>query len=220
MNYFAHALPFLDEPYVAAGTGVPDWLTVADRGCRIRRKSARSLVGDPDPIIDAVGRGTLQHLLDDARFHETRAFMELTLAFTAVIRDLLSTERGFRPSFLAHLLVEVLLDASLVARREEQVRRYYDLLDEIDPAAVEAAVNRMAVRPTARLAGMITGFCRERILWDYLDDGKLWGRLNQVMRRVKFPPLEESFCEVLPELRRRVAEREAELLAGIPVALS
>ena len=28
MNYFAHALPFLDDPYLAAGTGVPDWLSV------------------------------------------------------------------------------------------------------------------------------------------------------------------------------------------------
>ena len=31
MNYFAHALPFLDQPYFMAGTAVPDWLTVVDR---------------------------------------------------------------------------------------------------------------------------------------------------------------------------------------------
>ena len=39
MNYFAHALPFLDDdPYFVAGTGVPDWLSVADRDVRVRLK--------------------------------------------------------------------------------------------------------------------------------------------------------------------------------------
>ena len=41
MNYFAHALPFLDRPYFVAGTAVPDWLTVADRRCGCGRNTPK-----------------------------------------------------------------------------------------------------------------------------------------------------------------------------------
>jgi hypothetical protein len=41
-------------------------------------------------------------------------------------------------------------------------------------------------------------------------------RLNQIMRRLGFPPLPESFVEVLPAARRLTALRSEELLEGIP----
>jgi len=216
MNYFAHAYAFLDDPYFAAGTGVPDWLTVVDRKVRVRRDAAAALAQDADARAAAVARGIVQHLADDARFHETRAFAELSLRLTGLARDVLDGETGFRPSFLGHLLVEVLLDASLVAQSPQRLQAYYGLLDAVDARLVEQLVNRMAARPTTRLAWMIEAFCRERILWDYLEDGRLLGRLNQVMRRVGFGPLPERFREVLPDARVLVELRKAELLDGIP----
>ncbi len=216
MNYFAHAIPFLDEPYLVIGTGVPDMLTVVDRQLRVRRKRVEPFLDDPDRQLAAVARGMRQHYLDDARFHGARAFAELVLAVTVTVRDVLECERGFRPSFLGHLLVEVLLDASLVAEDPDRLETYYAAFDEVDEAVVEAAVNRMAPRPTDRLAPMIVGFRRERILDDYLDDARLMVRLNQVMRRVKLSPLPESFTDILPKARRDVEAGKAKLLEGIP----
>jgi len=216
MNYFAHALPFLDDPYFAAGTGVPDWLSVVDRRVRMRKKRVEPLLADPDPVAAAVAGGVWQHLADDAKFHDTRAFAEAMLEMTVLVRDALGGETGLRPGFLGHLLVEVLLDASLVARHPAELERYYGLLRSIDPAAVERAVNRMAPRPTGRLAPMIALFERERILSDYLEDGKLLRRLSQVMRRVGLEPLPEGFAEMLPGARRLVEGRREELLEGIP----
>ena len=72
----------------------------------------------------------------------------------------------------------------------------------------------MANRPTERLAWMIARFCEERILWDYLEDGKLLGRVNQVMRRVTLSPLPDDFQELFPEARRKVAGRRAGALGG------
>ena len=79
MNYLAHALPFLEDPYFVAGTGVPDWLAVCDRRSRVRAGRAEALTEDADPIAAAVARGIVQHLRDDARFHETRAFVDALL---------------------------------------------------------------------------------------------------------------------------------------------
>ena len=62
MNYFAHALPFLDRPYFLAGTAVPDWLTVADRKVRLRSKHVEVFLDDADPCVAAVASGVLSGL--------------------------------------------------------------------------------------------------------------------------------------------------------------
>jgi hypothetical protein len=217
MNYFAHALPFLDnEPYFVSATGVPDWLTVADRRVRLRLRHTDEFVGDGDPLVAAVARGVAQHLRDDAQFHTTRGFAELSWELTVAARDALGGETGLRPAFLGHLLVEVLLDAALAAENTAALETYYRLLDAADAERIENAVNRMAPRPTSRLAMMISHFRRARILWDYQEDGKLMVRLNQVMRRVRLEELPEGFAAVLPAARQAVGGRKAELLEGIP----
>jgi hypothetical protein len=248
MNYFAHALPLLDRPYHAAGAGVPDWLTVADRRLRLRARHIEPFLSDADPITAAVAGGVSRHLGEDSRFHNTRAFAELSWQLTALTRDALcrkgtvpfslrenrdSPQRenrdspqisygeeqndrdGLRPSFLGHLLLEILLDAALIEEKPHLLQRYYRLLEEIEPDLVQEAVNRMAPRPTGRLSIMVAEFRRQRVLWDYLDDGKLLMRLNQIMRRVKLPLLPENFVDVLPSARLMVGERKDELLAGI-----
>jgi hypothetical protein len=214
MNYFAHALPFLDNPYFVAGTGVPDWLTVADRQTRVRLKQAQLFVADPDPRVAAVAGGTAQHIRDDLRFHATRAFAETTLELAAQARRMLDADLGFRAGFLAHLLVEVLLDATLIADQPGRLESYYLALETVDAQVVQDAVRRMAARPTERLAPFIHLFRRERVLWDYLEDARLMVRLNQVMRRVGFAPLPDSFAEMLPAARELVRGRWRELLEG------
>ena len=216
MNYFAHALPFLDRPNFVAGTAVPDWLTVADRAVRLRSKYVEPFCHDPDRLVAEVAGGVLQHLRDDARFHETRSFAETSLALTARVRDALGGETGLRPAFLGHLLVEILLDAALIADDPGRLTEYYQALDEVDCGLVEAAVNRMAPRPTERLAFFIELFRRQRVLWDYLEDGKLMVRLDQVMRRVGLDDLPDTFAAILPEARKLVAQRKNALLEGIP----
>ena len=216
MNYFAHALPFLDRPYFAAATGVPDWLSVVDRPVRVRSKHVVPFLEDPDVRLAAVAGGILQHIRDDARFHRSRAFVELSLELTVKARDALADASGFRCAFLGHLLVELLLDASLTAQHPEQLDAYYRMLESIDPACIQRAVNRMAPRRTGRLADMISAFCRHRVLSDYREDDKLLVRLSQVMRRVRLEPLPESFLQLLPEARLLVDTRREELLDGIP----
>ena len=168
--------------------------------------------GDPHRPTASVARGVIQHIRDDARFHQTRAFAELSLELSAMVRDVPGEESDFRPAFLGHLLVEVLLDAALIAEDTARLEAYYRTIASVDPGEVEDAVNRIAPKRTTRLALMISRFSEARILWDYLEDAKLWKRLNQVMRRAKLAPVPESFLDLLPEARRRVDRRKAELI--------
>lgn len=212
MNYFAHARLFLDEPYFVAGTAVPDWLNVVDRRVRARSKSAVNYVDHTDERIAAVASGIIQHHFDDAWFHQSEAFNRLSLAFSVDIRQLLPGDEGFRPSFLGHILVEILLDAILIREEPERLDEYHDTLNRVDPEIVQEAVNLIAIESTDQLAAMIPRFNTERFLYDYQDDVSLLKRLNHVMYRVKLPVLPQSILEFLPVARERVRENRDLLL--------
>lgn len=214
MNYFAHGRAFVDDPYFLAGTAAPDWLNVVDRKVRVRSKYAAPHAAGDDPVLASVARGVMQHCADDAWFHETRAFAELSLDLCVRLRDALGPEDGFRPHFIGHILVEILLDAVLIEAEPERLDAYYTAMNSLDGPAVEAAISQIAGRSAAGLATFIPLFCRERFLWDYRDDGKLLFRLNQVLRRVQLPLLPSSIVDVLTIARGLVNERHDELLAA------
>ena len=214
MNYFAHGRRFLDDPYFLAGTAVPDWLGVVDRQSRVRARQAAVFVDDADPQVAAVARGIVQHHFDDGWFHGNAAFAHLSWQFANDCRAALGEDEGFRPSFLGHILVELLLDAALIERNSQQLRDYYVAMQRLDPTKIEYAVNQMSPRPSDRLAKFIDRFCQVGFLWDYADDAKLLFRLNQVMCRVGLDSLPESFCEFLASSRKLVANRADELLIG------
>jgi len=212
VNYFAHGRQYTSTPYFMAGTAVPDWLSVVDRRVRVRKKAAEAFDGDGDPRTAEVARGIVQHLIDDDWFHRSRAFIELSTLLTVEVRHVLQDDDGLRPQLLGHILVEILLDAALIADAPTQLDAYYQALESIDPLLVQQTVNRISRHPTDKLALLIEHFTKLRILSDYLDDEKLFRRLNQIMRRVKVDELPRTFLDVLPECRGLVTQRSVELL--------
>lgn len=214
MNYFAHGRAFVDDPYFLAGTAVPDWLSVVDRRVRVRSVQAEQYVATSDPRQARVAAGIVQHHQDDAWFHRTRAFAELSLELCVMLRDQLPADEGFRPHFLGHILVEILLDATLIAAEPARLDQYYAAIESLDGQVVEDTVVAICGRRPQKLAMLIGLFCRERFLSDYLDDGKLMFRLNQVMRRVRLPQLPATVQPTLHDARPLVARRISELLAA------
>jgi len=212
MNYLAHGYRFTDEPYFLAGTAAPDWLSVIDRKMRLRSKRAAEFVAAADPALAALARGVVQHHHDDEWFHQTAAFNELNLMFAVEIRRVLPGDEGFRPSFLGHILVELLLDALLAEEEPGRLDNYYAALARIDPMSVQAAINHLATRTSDRVGMLIPRFHRERFLYDYGQDATLLVRLNHVMRRVQLPLVPDEIVDLFPAMRRRVRERRDELL--------
>ena len=214
MNYFAHGRRFSDQPYFLAGTATPDWLSVIDRKMRARAKRASAFVNDADERFAALARGIRQHHADDDWFHQTRAFTELSLAFTVQIRDLLSPDDGFRTSFLGHILVELLLDATLVEDDPASLDRYYAALTQVDAEVVQSGINAIATKTTDRITALLPRFLADRFLYDYLEDAKLLTRLGHVMRRVGLPPLPAELAALFPTMRTLVRQRQQYLLGG------
>ena len=91
-----------------------------------------------------VAAGIVQHCADDDWFHQTPAFAGLSLELCHLLRGRLPADDGFRPHFLGHILVEILLDAELIADNPARLDAYYAAVESIDRQAVQNAVNAMS----------------------------------------------------------------------------
>lgn len=162
-----------------------------------------------------IAEGILRHHQDDRWFHNSHAFQRATWAVQQELILLLPNDRGFRPHFLAHVLVEMLLDAKLISDDPLLLDKYYSAIAAVDANSVQRGVNLIARHKTDRLVWVIEMFLRERFLADYMDDDRILLRLNQVMSRVRLPRLPGKLRSCLPQLRAIVGDARESLL---PVA--
>jgi len=204
MNYFAHGREALDRPYVLAGTALPDWLAACDRGARLRRGTLAGARGD-------LAVGVRRPLRDDAWFHATEPFLEISGVLTRRLRAASGGDPNVHSAFFGHVLTEILLDATLIAEAPGRLDDYYGALDEVDPARIASDAALWTTSPPRRLVEFIGLFLRTRFLGGYLDDDGLCARLRGVARRVGVP-LPDGIPGILPDARNMVAARAADLL--------
>lgn len=212
MNYLTHALPYLDDAAFLAGTALPDWLSVVDRKLRVRPVHLTEPSASADPLLQAFARGAQQHLDDDGWFHSTRAFNEVTAELGLLFRTRWGSPDGFRCGFLAHIVLELLIDAELAERYPAALDVYYTTLATIDPGWIEATASAILGKPATKLGWFVELFQREAVLRDYADDDRLCRRLNQVLSRVKLSPLPVTAPSWMAEARPLVRQRLVDLL--------
>ncbi len=210
MNYFAHGVRYLDRPYFLAGTACPDWLSVADRGVRLRSRRVAPFAEEEGHRAEFAA-GVLKHLSDDDWFHATPAFHATSGELARLFKPL-GEDDGFRAGFLGHVAMELLLDAVLIERNPARLDAYYAAMNAVDAGEVQAFVTAMAPRPPERLPRFVELFRTVQFLRCYTDPPRLLTRINQVLDRVRLPNLPERAVRVLEAGHALVASRADELL--------
>lgn len=210
MNYLAHALPHLDDPWVVAGTSLPDWLRAVDRRARVRPAQLAALTLADGSAAARLRVGVLQHHEDDARFHADARFDALAAELTLALRALEPAPR-FRASTIAHVLVEMLVDAALLEARPASGERYYAALAGLDRDALAEHARSFSGAPLPHLPTLFDRFLRARFILNYATDDGVVGALDGVLWRTGLPPLPHGVEEVVARARPRVAALAAEL---------
>lgn len=212
MNFLSHAIPYLDDPLIAVCTGVPDWLSVVDRKIRARERMATAVLSSEDEPLRKVATGILNHIRDDRWFHTTGAFVETNLLLAVQLRELLPGDRGFRPMFVGHILIEVLLDAFWIRDRPDLASQYYDQVQSVSADEIQRCVNQITGKPTDALVAAIRRYAEVKFMYDYLDDESLLMRLNQVMNRVGLTEMPDSVLPWIRDSRELVESRRERFL--------
>ena len=109
--------------------------------------------------------------------------------------------------------MELLLDAELIRREPDLLDEYYQVMESLDGERVEKLVSTMTTKPASGLARLLVGFCRERFLYDYLQDATLLRRLNQVMKRVGLEQIPAAAASLVSTMRPLVSDQADQLLA-------
>ena len=205
-------MPYFDQPLVAVATGIPDWLSVVDRRIRAKSRHAEPFLQSDDESLRQVAMGIMHHINDDRWFHCTAAFVETNLALAVQLRAQLPGDEGFRPTFVGHILIEMLLDALWLRDRPEVGNQYYGFFDSELAETIERCVNQITGRKTDQLAPTIQRYQKVQFLYDYLTPEKLLFRLNQVMKRVKLPPLPPTLVPWITEAGEMIESRRRQFL--------
>ncbi len=201
------------DPLLAVSTGVPDWLSVVDRKIRARGRMARPFSRARILELRLVAHGIMRHIEDDRWFHGTEAFVDTNMRLAIeTARACCRATAGFRPTFVGHILIEMLLDAFWIRDDRGIAERYYAAIDAVGSETIERCVNAITGKPTERLSPVIRRFVDAQFLYDYLDHDKLLMRLNQVMKRVGLMPLPAEVRDWLPEAKKLVESRRQRLL--------
>ena len=220
MNYLAHGFRFLNSPLMVAGTAVPDWLSVVDRRVRVRSQRIHEHLKFLDADLRTIAEGMLQHLHDDDLFHRSVRFVMLESELSLRFRRIMPDRFDHRPPFLGHIVIELLLDDFIARQLPEVLNNYYAALSQVSPLQIQEAVNAVATRTTAHLAGFVQQFRTAQFLFDYSGDIRLSGRLNQVMKRVTLPQLDAGCLPVLRDARQLLTQHGEELLDAVASEIS
>jgi hypothetical protein len=212
LNYLAHGYKYIDDPYFLAGTALPDWLSVVNRKIRVREKLAMQWIEHDDSARARFAQGVVQHHRDDEWFHQNPAFVLLNQRFLKDVRRYMPSANSMAVWFLAHVLIELLIDAALSDNDGDILETYYLAITQVPPDWIAQQVHAMTGREADRLEWMVGRFNEVQFLRDYQDDRLLLYRLNQVMQRAGLEALDENVAEFFPLARTLVRENLTELV--------
>jgi hypothetical protein len=161
-----------------------------------------------------IHEGLRHHFEDDAWFHATPAFHEVTSEIAARIRERHPDrpDRRMRASFYAHILLEMLLDAWLLETRPDAAEAFAVAVLSLDRETLVAEATAVAPRPVSGLPEIVERFEDPRTLAGYLDDREVVRRLGIMGSRVRQPDLPAGLESLVASARRLVAGRATDLL--------
>ncbi len=221
MNFLAHfviAQRFLplesSMPFFVVGTALPDLLPLAINRVRLRpavveRQPPRSAV------TSSLQSGVLVHLATDTAFHKTRAFAESQSAVSSLFEQATFEGIRVRRFFLAHVLVELALDAVLVRANSGVADRFYEAFACAESAAVTEWTETVVSRDLPDLPAVLTRFAQSRYLYHYGQDEGVATGLSRLCARARQDTFEGGNYVRLLEIVRQTVELLAVQAQGL-----
>jgi len=187
MNFASHF--FLDgikgKPYYNFGLILPDLMSIYKRGWRITdRAKAKEMIDTDVEILN----GMLKHFELDAIFHQSMFFND----HTKLIKDLLKQEKlqliHVKKHFVAHVLLELLIDRVIIKHDEKVLFDFYNCLDRIEKEKISHFFNENEPGVIDGFFDFYVKFRERRFLYKYSENETIIFILNKVLERVGLLP--------------------------------
>lgn len=208
MNFLAHYYLDRDNPsgFFVIGAATPDLLSIYNSGLRIKAGHVDHLSAEAkektEPMFLA---GLNRHFHADRVFHSSPLFSSETHLLSVMLEDGFPEQDIPRKYFIAHILLELLLDKVLIRHNPRLLNDYYRHFELLKPfEAVRQATETVAAHPLPNYESFLMKFVENRYLHHYTENDHLIYILRRLLRRVgvekggfleddRFPRLMDEF---------------------------
>ncbi|MFK7922157.1 MAG: hypothetical protein AB8H47_09380 [Bacteroidia bacterium] len=183
MNFLSHF--YLDRdisnPYFTVGASTPDLVSIFNRRVRLKANRMPDIKsGAVSPEQVAFYNGIHQHFEVDRIFHTSDFFHTETQLISKRLTDIFGAERISRGFFVAHILLELLLDKILLEHDPSLADTYYRHLEEVGIKQVSELTQWAVKQDLPRYEGFFSRYMDRKYLYHYAD----WQEVIIVLRRI------------------------------------
>lgn len=184
MNFLSHFY-FESESSSAEqvmGAVLPDLLKIAEKKMHLFPEKTPALF--QDNIYDkALLNGWIRHLDVDKKFHSSLFFQTHTNGLKPLIQKAI-VSTPIRPSFLAHIGLELLLDRLLLTNNWIHENDFYSALANCPEAHTAHFLEKAGQEDQSVFFRFLELFVKERYLGSYRHMGDVSFALNQICKRL------------------------------------
>lgn len=197
MNFVAHF--FLDRdnesPHFAIGAATPDLLSIYNPELRIKQAQIPAI---ESMELDAAGMDLLagieRHFEADRIFHSSPLFARETGEISRALSAQFADGEVPRKYFIAHVLLELVLDKVLIEQFPNLLDQYYRHFEAAAPfLGVQADTGQICRRPLPNYDHFLQKFLENRYLYQYSRWDHIAYVLGRILRRVTIE--ERAFIE-------------------------
>ncbi|MDN3586276.1 ACP phosphodiesterase [Pedobacter aquatilis] len=184
MNFLSHF--YFDrnttDANIVIGTVLPDLIKNASKEANLYpQKNEFLFTGNPDE--ENLLKGWKRHLAVDLHFHSSTFFLEKTAELKHLIIPVLENS-VVRPSFLAHIGLELLLDHLLIEHNLVQVNNFYDNLSAVKKDSLSDFLEHCQLKNPEVFFKFLEQFISSKYLLSYQKLENISYALNRICMRL------------------------------------
>ena len=199
MNFLSHY--YFDrenqDANMVIGTVLPDLAKNAHKDWNFYPQKNENLF-TADPLLNSILIGWKRHLKVDILFHSSDFFSRHTANLKQFLVPIL-LDSPVRPSFLAHIGVELLLDHLLIEDRKIDINSFYAHLNNVDEQALTNFIEKCGGTDTEHFFKFLNSFRSSRYLLSYQKLENISYALQRICMRLWTHPFHEETVTLLTE---------------------
>jgi acyl carrier protein phosphodiesterase len=214
MNFLSHF--YFDQhhsdPNVIIGTLLPDLLKNAHKNWNPHPQKNEALF-ENDAALKSLLYGWKRHLEVDIIFHSSNFFLEKTAELKKLLLPILK-ESVVRPSFLAHIGVELLLDHLLIQHQKIHINSFYENLEKVKLGDLNEFLKKCEIDDVELFFKFFNSFKASKYLLSYQKLENISYALQRIcMRLWEHPFTEAAIYELTAVLEFYKIQLEVDFIA-------
>lgn len=200
MNFLSHFYfdRYSEDPHLILGTVLPDLIRNARNDWKLHPEKHAESFAVPS-YENSIVRGWMRHLTVDRHFHNSDFFKNHTSAIKKAIVPVLKNSL-VRPSFLAHISLELFLDSLLLTENHIQTDTFYHQLKQSDHKAINRFLEMNHIEDRAHFFKFFDRFMESKYLEKYREIDHIVYALNRICMRLWQNPMSENELHALTEV--------------------